>query len=360
MVAKIKGVKTIDFKFVLIGHGVVNGGGNPSLQGEDGKTVKNHSIPKLRGFSNKSGRVKEENGFEYLKRAEDINLKETPAYVSDNCLKHHLYKAEMPFHLGKLEEKHARMMLLSPVGWLRGYSITVAGANPIMRGKSVMLEDAVDTLHNGNFEVFSTASSRNSETGGFFTKTTLGDTKYEGYGSINLENLQFVSLDGLFGRSAMPFSFSEEDALQMVPELEEMLLDLTEDESLKPRVEYNPCWVRKGSCMEVGEAGFLLNEDGVKVLVEVMLEKFRTLYINQGKGWLKTQELTVDYNDGQPMRIKEGLGFVNDTWTNEVAVYYAPGTEENLAESKRQIEVMNDANKKGRAAKKKKSKKEED
>lgn len=37
----------------------------------------------------------------------------------------------------------------------------------------------------------------------FFSKTTFGDTKYTSYGSISIEQLQFISLDNKFDRCAM-------------------------------------------------------------------------------------------------------------------------------------------------------------
>ena len=42
---KITGIRSVDFKIVAKGHGVVNWNGPTNLQGEDGKTVDNHTMP---------------------------------------------------------------------------------------------------------------------------------------------------------------------------------------------------------------------------------------------------------------------------------------------------------------------------
>ena len=56
----------------------------------------------------------------------------------------------------------------------------------------LLLEDFVDQLGNGNFEQFGQAGVRDSSS--FFSKTTFGDTEYISYGSISIEQLEFISL----------------------------------------------------------------------------------------------------------------------------------------------------------------------
>ena len=95
---KITGIRSVDFKIVAIGHGVVNWNGPTNLQGEDGKTVNNHTLPKLRGYTNLSGRVKD-TGYKYRKEPMDIDFKKNPLYISQNCVRHHIFKAQsFSFH----------------------------------------------------------------------------------------------------------------------------------------------------------------------------------------------------------------------------------------------------------------------
>ncbi len=78
---KVTGIKSVDFKIKALGHGVVNWNGPTSLSGNDGKTVDNHTLPKLRGYTNLNGKVKEENGYKYKKEPTDIDFKKTPLYT---------------------------------------------------------------------------------------------------------------------------------------------------------------------------------------------------------------------------------------------------------------------------------------
>ena len=52
---KVTGIKSVDFKIRALGYGVVNWNGSPNLTIiDDGKykNVTNHSMPKLRGYTN--------------------------------------------------------------------------------------------------------------------------------------------------------------------------------------------------------------------------------------------------------------------------------------------------------------------
>lgn len=74
MINKITGVKTVDFKVTAKGHGVVNWNGAASLSNDD-YTVDNHLTPKLRGYTNLSGKVKEDTGYKYKKPLISISKK---------------------------------------------------------------------------------------------------------------------------------------------------------------------------------------------------------------------------------------------------------------------------------------------
>lgn len=55
--AKVTEVKSVDFKITAYGYGVVNWNGPTSLIGDNGKTVDDYALLKLRSFSNLSGKV---------------------------------------------------------------------------------------------------------------------------------------------------------------------------------------------------------------------------------------------------------------------------------------------------------------
>ncbi len=166
--SKVTGIKSVDFKITAYGYGVVNWNGPTTLTGDNGQTVDNHTLPKLRGYTNLTGKVKEETGYKYKKQAADLDFKETPLY-------------------------------------------NVVPSSQCKRTSPLLLEDFIDQLGNGNFEQMGRSGTKEKElnkkgeesSNSFFSKTTFGDTQYIAYGSISIEQLEFISLDKKFDRAAM-------------------------------------------------------------------------------------------------------------------------------------------------------------
>ncbi len=103
-------------------------------------------------------------------------------------------------------------VLASITGLVRGY---VVPSSQSKRTSPLLLEDFVDQLGNGNFEQMGRSGSKEKgkddkgddvASNSFFSKTTFGDTEYTAYGSISIEQLQFISLDKKFDRAAMIIS----------------------------------------------------------------------------------------------------------------------------------------------------------
>ncbi len=310
---KITGVRSVDFKIISIGHGVVNWNGPTNLQGEDGKTVDNHTMPKLRGYSNLSGKVKD-TGYKYRKEPTDIDFEKTPLYISQNCVRHHLFKAQA-FDLHYADRKNIKKVLASITGLVRGY---VVPASQNKRTSPLLLEDFVDQLGNGNFEQFGQAGVRDSSS--FYSKTTFGDTKYLSYGSISIEQLQFISLDKKFDREAMEIKEGEGDEVAKL--IEEYIISIdTQDRS--PQATFHENCVRNGTIFEEGENGILLNDDAVAVLIDETLYMLNELSIRQAKSYMYIDEVIVDYNDStQMMRIKQDESSVNSTPNTKYAHYF--------------------------------------
>lgn len=328
--SKISGIKSVDFKIKANGHGVVNWNGSTTLVGDGGKTVDNHMLPKLRGYSSLSGKIKEETGYKYKKDVQDIDLSKTPLYVSQNCIRHHLFK-EQTYELHFANKSNINKLLASASGLLRGY---VMPSSQNKRTSPLLLEDLVDQLKNGNFEQFATdmpnekVEGKNGEEDTYkrasttiYSKTTFGETGYIGYGSINIEDLQFISLDQKFDRCAMIIKSNQ--GIEVAQEIEDFIKSLDKTNSLNPKAVYHENYVRLGSIYNEGEAGVLLNDDAIHLLVQEMLERIENLYIKQAKGYLFVDELVVDYNDSNsPMRIKKDEMSINSTKGTDYAVYY--------------------------------------
>jgi len=292
---------------------VVNWNGPTTLMGDKGIELNNHSMPKLRGYSNLTGKVKEDSGYKYKKQATDIDFIKTPLYISQNCIRHHLFKTQA-FDLHYAKKANLQQVLASITGLIRGY---VVPATQNKRTSALLLEDFVDQLGNGNFEQFGQAGERDSSS--FFSKTTFGDTKYISYGSISLEQLQFISLDKKFDREAMEIKSGQgNDVAKAITEYIQSL-----NPALTPEAIFHENYVRKGTIFEEGEVGILLNQDAVKALIEYTIELISELSIRQAKSYMYIDEILIDYNDSNKMmRIKRDENAINEEPNTEFATYF--------------------------------------
>lgn len=313
---KVTGIKSVDFKIKALGHGVVNWNGPTSLTGDGGKTVDNHTLPKLRGYTNLTGRVKEETGYKYRKEATDIDFKKTPLYISQNCIRHHLFRDQAfdVHYANKSKIDNLTSMLASMTGLIRGY---VVPSSQNKRTSPLLIEDFVDQLGNGNFEQFGQAGERDSSS--FFSKTTFGDTAYTAYGSISIEQLQFISLDKKFDREAMGIKAGQGESVAQA--IQDFIQSL--NPSLKPVAAFHENYVRRGTIFEEGEVGILLNQDAIQALVDCTIGLIGELSIRQAKSYMYVDEIIVDYNDSNKMmRIKRDENSISTTPASEFATYF--------------------------------------
>lgn len=310
---KITGIKSVDFKITALGHGVVNWNGPTTLSNE-GKTVDNHTLPKLRGYTNLTGRIKEETGYKYKKEATDIDFKQTPLYISQNCIRHHLFKNQA-FDLHFAKDKNLNDVIASITGLIRGF---VVPSSQCKRTSALLIEDFVDELGNGNFDQFGQAGERDSSS--FFSKTTFGDTQYTSYGSISIEQLQFISLDNKFDRAAM--IIKEGQGQDIARQVQNFIQSLNPTST--PKATFHTNYVRAGTIFEEGEQGILLDETAVGILIDETLEMLKTLSIRQAKGYMYVDKLEVDYNGShQMMRFKNSNAeSTNPEKEEDFAVYF--------------------------------------
>lgn len=312
---KVTGIKSVDFKITALGHGVVNWNGPTSLVGDGGKTVDNHSLPKLRGYTNLSGKVKD-TGYKYRKEASDIDFKENPLYISQNCIRHHLFRSQAfdVHYANKSKTEDLTRMLASETGLIRGY---VVPSSQNKRTSPLLIEDFVDQLGNGNFEQFGQAGERDSSS--FYSKTTFGDTQYTSYGSISIEQLQFISLDKKYDREAMGIKSGQGKLVATA--IQDYIKSL--NSALNPVATFNENYVRSGTIFEEGEVGILLNNDAIQILVEHAIELISELSIRQAKSYMYVDEVVIDYNDSNKMmRIKRDEGSIAPHAECEYASYF--------------------------------------
>jgi len=309
---KIIGIKSVDFKITALGHGVVNWNGPTNLAQRDGKTVDNHTLPKLRGYTNLSGKVKE-TGYKYRKEPTDIDFKKTPLYISQNCVRHHLFR-EQAYDIHYAKKNNLEQVLASITGLVRGY---VVPSSQNKRTSPLLMEDFVDQLGNGNFEQFGQAGKRDSSS--FYSKTTFGDTEYLSYGSISIEQLQFISLDKKFDREAMEIKQGQGE--KVATAIQNYIKSL--DPELNPVATFHENYVRLGTIFEEGENGILLDPIAIKILVEHTLDRIANLAIRQAKSYMYVENILVDYNDSHKMmRIKRSESEISEIPKSEFAAYF--------------------------------------
>lgn len=321
---KVTGIKSVDFKVTALGHGVVNYNGPTTLTGDDGKTVDNHTLPKLRGYTNLTGKVKEETGYKYKKQATDINFKETPMYISQNCIRHHLFR-DQAFDLHYAKDKNLQNVLTSITGLIRGY---VVPSSQCKRTSPLLLEDFVDQLGNGNFEQMGRSGSKEkgeNEKGddvasnSFFSKTTFGETQYLSHGSISIEQLQFISLDKKFDRASM--IIKEGEGEKIAESVQNFIKSL--NPSRNPKAVFHKNYVRRGTIFGEGENGILLDNEAIDILIQETIRMISELSIRQAKGYMYVDSILVDYNDSHKMmRIKRSESEISETPKTSYASYF--------------------------------------
>lgn len=322
---KVTGVKSVDFKIKALGHGVVNWNGPTSLKGNHPlKPYENHTMPKLRGYSNSipnefdEGITGKGNPFKVnrLKEAADIDFKKTPLYISQNCIRHHLFRDQAfdVHYANKSKVDDLTNMLASITGLVRGY---VVPSSQNKRTSPLLIEDFVDQLGNGNFEQFGQAGERDSSS--FYSKTTFGDTEYIAYGSISIEQLQFISLDKKFDRESMGIKVGQGAGIAQA--VQDFIQSLNSD--LNPVATFHENYVRSGTIFQEGEVGILLNQDAIQALVDYTIQLISELSIRQAKSYMYVDEVLVDYNDSHKMmRIKRDESSTAVTPESEFATYF--------------------------------------
>lgn len=314
--AKVTGVKSVDFKITAYGFGVVNWNGPTTLQRE-GRIIDNHTLPKLRGYTNLTGKESEK-GYKLKKDPSDINFDYrdpdgTPLYISQNCIRHHLFR-DQSFDLHFAKDKNLIDVLASITGLIRGY---VVPSSQCKRTSPLLITDFTETLGNGNFEQFGQAGERDSTS--FFSKTTFGDTEYIASGSISIEQLQFISLDKKFDRASM--LIKEGEGEKIAETVQNFIKSL--DPTKEPKAIFHKNYVRKGTIFNEGEVGILLDNTAIDILVNETLNMLQELVIKQAKGYMCVDTLEIDYNDSHKMmRIKRHPDQANPEPQTDYAVYF--------------------------------------
>lgn len=331
---KVNGIKSVDFKITAEGEGVVNWNGSFSLRNDLAEQfVSNHSLPKMRGVDPMR-----------LGSLSSKQLENAKLFVSQNCIRNTLFRNET-MNLQTVDTSNVDRVLCSILGLVRGYVIADKVTKLSLKRKSaLLLEDFVDNNTVIRYEQFSNAGGRNETS--IFSKSNVDKTKYEAFGSIAIEDLQFIVLEDSFGRSAYSDILSIDEGKKVEASMNKFLTTLAVGTNKNPSAKFHHNYVRVGAIVNSGEAGLLLNDDAIELVVKDIIERIGNLYVRQSKGYLTTTSMDVDYNDGQAMRIKRDLSSANDS-VGKFAVYYKESemTEKDYQEKMASMKKEKDAQK---------------
>lgn len=305
---KINGIKSVDFVIKAQGFGVVNWNGSASLYSHQaGKYVDNHLLPKMRNVD-----------MLRIKNLNDIT-DEARLYISQNCIRNAIFK-DFTHGLKEVSLANVNDVLPSLVGIVRGYVIA-EGSTSLKRKSPLLITDFIsDKDTKLNYEQFSQSAARNATS--IYSKHTTGEVNYSAYGSINIEDLQFIALEDSLGRSSYREIITEQEGLDIAEKITDYLSGLDFEGVYSPKAIFINNYVRINAISKAGEAGILLNNDAILLVVKEIISLISNLYISRSRAYVEVVEMHVDYNSGKAMRIKLNSEDVSSTPEEPFAIYY--------------------------------------
>lgn len=204
-------VRSIMFKFVIKGKGIVNFGSK-----EDGFILKKY-IPEWWGYLR-------HNNYKVAKhiiKEVGVNEKGNPIYdvklkISSACIRNAIFSGDQPFHNPDLihAPKALIKLIASAVGVLRGYMFEVKGGgikrkSPVTITDAIQIGDEKPTMDIGTQTCPKNPDSKGEkdldEEGGLSVhyKESAGNVEYLAHGAIDLCELQFISLSQKYDRLAL-------------------------------------------------------------------------------------------------------------------------------------------------------------
>lgn len=348
----MKGIKSIDFLVQAVGEGIVNTNGAckdlvmPHLNG--GEKVNNHKVPKIRNLNPTM-----------IKDANDFNGNHE-IFVSNNCIRNKIFEEGQ--NIGEVNNTNVLNVLTNFLGLGRGYMSTSKDSMSAVRKSPLFITDFV-AMTGLRFEQFS--NSKGLDKNKLFSEhRPMGEVHYQAKGSISVEDLRFIPLDGRYTRSAYKSLISEVEMEKirsmMTENLRSLALSLNEmpaeqKSKLKMESDFDPeeinvessnNYVRrlpyKATVSYEGEAGLMLNDKAIDVVVLEFLRRISNLFITRSRGYLRVNSIAFDYNDGSAMRIEDNREHACEIRDKAYWVYYEDKemTEKEYQEkTERQIKI---------------------
>lgn len=315
----IQGIRSVDFLITATGEGVVNHNGAISVFNPGaGQYIDNHMFPKLRGID--PLRKIASSGVDVKTKGislSDADLGNAAMIVSANCIRSHVFK-NVSFGVQEVTRATAGDALASLHGLVRGYLITDGGAN-FARKSPLYLTDFECLKPQLTYNQASKAGQR-TETSIFSYFNTAKDLHYTAKGSLSIEDLQFISLENSLGRTSYSETISEADGTALAAHITDFLQMLSDNKNAQATFVNHA--LRKGTFGKNGEAGILLNDEAIDVVVNEVTDMLKNLFIHQGKGYLRVTDVVVDYNTAQTLRSESNEALAQEKGENTYAMYY--------------------------------------
>lgn len=251
------------------------------------------------------GPERNDDNISYSKKVFSIDEEGRTTYkimVSSQCVNHEVYGMEVP-SMGQdivAIEDLKFDFIASKTALLRGYMLTDSSKTEdakgavIKRKSPITLTDFIQTNNAKSYIPIGTASGVRDSNSMYF-KETIGDIEYASIGnSINLRELQFVSLDVRHDReafSAEKFDLFREKFTETYPEF-------------KSEIKY---FLTNGSKIKIPELGFILPND---IMLDMLKFYFKNLLFTR----ITRNKSFFEVNDVQIKLVRDP--FV-DTYSNE-------------------------------------------
>lgn len=350
----ISGIKSVDFIITAIGEGVVNHNGSFSVYNPSaGKPVDNHMFPKLRGLDPMQRIAKGEDGKSHSFSLADPDIATAKLIVSAECVRSQLFK-DVSFGLRQVTVENVAEVLASLHGLVRGYLITAGGRN-FARKSCLYVTDFECAKPDLAFNQGTNSKARGTaqeDTSIYSYFKTGKDLQYTGKATLSVEDLQFIPMENSLGRSAFDHQVTVETGHAVAEKITQFLGDIA-PVGMTPIARFVKKAVRIGAVSKVGDAGVVLNDDAIRVVVDQVRELIETLFIRQGKGYLQVTDVLVDFNDGHRVFRCEAQPDIADVaGEGPFAVYYVEEamTDVEFAAAQKALKLEIDGRKAGKDA----------
>jgi hypothetical protein len=177
------------------------------------------------------------------------------------------------------------------------------GENSDKRKSVISIVDAKQT--NNSVSYLDTNSvSGHKESNSFFKKESIGYTEYETRGVIDLQEIQFFSLDDLFDR--MGFNPDHFDLFKI--ELQKRMKSFNSEKGY---------FMMKDSAYNISELGFTFSDEDINFLVKFFLKQIMQISIKRANAYVESYDFQIKYIDNP---IKDKF-YDEDGWVNLTEEY---------------------------------------